>query len=155
MKQIAALTAFAIGVTGCASSSKEISTAYVSPVQYQSYDCEQLGAEAQRLTGRLQQLGGRLDEAASNDKALTGVAMILFWPAAFALGGTKGQEAEYARLKGEADAVHQAAVMKKCPGVTAQPVAIPAAAPAQPATSSVSGGSPEKSNCLYGAVPCR
>jgi hypothetical protein len=38
----------------------------------------------------------------------------LFWPAAFALGGNQAQEAEYARLKGEADAIHQAAIAKKC-----------------------------------------
>lgn len=27
------------------------------PLQYQSYDCDQLGAESQRLTSRVQQLG--------------------------------------------------------------------------------------------------
>ena len=43
--------------------------------------------------------------------------MILFWPALFALGGTKQQEAEYARLKGEYDAVQQAAIAKKFPGI--------------------------------------
>jgi hypothetical protein len=48
-----------------------------------------------------------------------GVGLILFWPALFALGGTKQQEAEYARLKGEYDAVQEAAVIKKCPGAVA------------------------------------
>jgi hypothetical protein len=62
-------------------------------------------------------MGGRLDEAASNDKAIMAVTLILFWPAAFALGGTKAQEAEYARLKGEAEAIHQAAIARKCPGM--------------------------------------
>ena len=95
---------------------------YVSPVQYQTYDCDQIAAESQRLTARVQQLGGRLDEAASNDKTIMGVGLILFWPVLFALGGTKQQEAEYARLKGEAEALQQAAVAKKCPGV------VPAAA---------------------------
>jgi len=83
-------------VTGCATASKDVATQYVPPIQYQSYSCEQLGAEANRLTQRVQQLGGRLDEAASNDKAIAGVGIILFWPALFALGGTKQQEAEYA-----------------------------------------------------------
>jgi hypothetical protein len=58
------------------------------------------------------ELGGRLDQASSNDKVLMGVAMVLFWPAAFALGGTKAQEAEYGRLKGEFDAVQIAAIKK-------------------------------------------
>jgi hypothetical protein len=44
----------------------------------------------------------------------------------FALGGTKQQEAEYARLTGEYDALQQAVVAKKCPGVV--PVAMPAQA---------------------------
>ena len=117
MKTTAAVTALAIAVAGCATSSRDIAASSVSPLQYQSYDCDQLAAESQRLNARVQQLGGRLDEAATNDKTIMAVSLILFWPAAFALGGTKGQEAEYARLKGEADAVHQAAVIKRCPGV--------------------------------------
>jgi hypothetical protein len=89
MRVIAGITAAAvlIATTGCATSSKDVASAYVSPIQYQSYDCDQLAAESQRLTGRVQQLGGRLDEAANNDKVLTGVALLLFWPAAFAIGG--------------------------------------------------------------------
>jgi hypothetical protein len=135
MKTTAALTAAVIALTGCATASKDVATAYVSPMQYQNYDCDQLGAEATRLTTRVQQLGGRLDEAASNDKAITGVGAILFWPALFALGGTKQQEAEYGRLKGEAEAVQQAAVFKKCPGAMVAPQVTQAApAPAGQAT---------------------
>ena len=112
------------GLVGCSTASKNISAAYVSPLTYQSYDCDQLTAEATRVTARANQLAGRLDEAAANDKALVGVSMLLFWPAAFALGGTKEQEAEFARLKGERDAIEQAMIQKKC----AMPA--PAAAPA-------------------------
>jgi len=57
-----------------------------------------------------------LDEAASNDKSIGVVGAVIFWPALFALGGTKQQEAEYARLKGEYNAVQQSAVIKKCSG---------------------------------------
>lgn len=125
MRTTALLTALAIAVSGCATASKDIASNYVSPVQYQNYDCDQIAAESQRLNTRAQQLGGRLDEAASNDKAIVGVGMLLFWPALFALGGTKQQEAEYARLKGEAEALQQAAIARKCTG---------AVAPGQPAT---------------------
>lgn len=109
-----AVLSISLVATGCATSSADIATAYVSPLQYQSYDCDQIIAETRRLEQRVQELGGRLDEAASNDKAITGVGLILFWPALFALGGTKQQEAEYARLKGEYEALQQAAVQKKC-----------------------------------------
>ena len=88
-------------------------------MQYQSYDCDQLASETQRINVRVNQVAGRLDEAAANDKAIAGVGAILFWPALFALGGTKNQEAEFARLKGEYDAIQQVAVLKKCPGAMA------------------------------------
>src|SRR6185503_17212145 len=105
--------------TGCATASKDIAPSYISPLQYQSYTCEQMSAEGVRIRNRVTQLGGRLDEAASNDKAITGVGIVLFWPALFFLGGTKQQEAEYARLTGEYDALQQAAVQKNCPGLVA------------------------------------
>jgi hypothetical protein len=119
MKKTFAITlALAIGFAGCSTASKDIATVSVSPLQYQSYDCDQLASESQRVQTRVVQLGGRLDEAAANDKAITGAGIILFWPALFALGGTKQQEAEYGRLKGEYEAIQQTAITKKCPGIT-------------------------------------
>ncbi|MBO9680927.1 MAG: hypothetical protein J7556_22095 [Acidovorax sp.] len=101
-------------LSGCSTASKDIAPTYVSPMQYSSFDCQQIEAENQRLVNRVSQLGGRLDEAASNDKAIGVAGAILFWPALFALGGTKNQEAEYARLRGEHDALQQASIQKKC-----------------------------------------
>lgn len=118
-KSACSLVSVSLLATGCATSSADIASAYVSPLQYQSYDCDQLTLESVRIQRRVAQLGGRLDEAASNDKAITGVGIILFWPALFALGGTKQQEAEYARLKGEYEALEQAAIQKKCATRTA------------------------------------
>ncbi len=136
-KIVVSAICLAIVLSGCATASKDVAPAYVSPMQYQSFDCEQLAAEAQRIQVRTAQLGGRLDEASSNDKALMGVGMILFWPALFALGGTKQQEAEYARLKGEYDAIQQAAVAKKCTIAPPQQPT-PAAKPPEVAASSPS-----------------
>lgn len=117
-KTTAAIVAISlVGATtlpGCATSSKDISSSYVSPIQYANYDCSQLTAEMQRIRGRVNQIAGRLDEAASNDKLIMGAGLLIFWPALFALGGTKGQEQEYSRLKGEYDAANQAAIEKKC-----------------------------------------
>ena len=129
---VVAVLSLALGTAGCSTASKDISSAYVSPLQYQSFDCPQLQMEAQRIQGRVVELGGRLDQAASNDKALVGVGMLLFWPALFALGGTKQQEAEYGRLRGEYDAVQQTSIQKKCMSgaAPATPPAAPAAATA-------------------------
>ena len=131
VRAIVALTSTAILLSGCATASSGIATAYVSPLQFQAYDCQQISAEMQRVHVRVNQLAGRLDKAAENDKALVGVGMLLFWPALFALGGTKEQEAEYARLRGEYDALAKVANEKKCE--MAKPPAAPAA-PAAPAS---------------------
>lgn len=114
---IVAIVSAGVVLSGCATASKDITPTYTSPMQYQAYDCDQLASESQRIQARVVQLGGRLDTAASNDKAIAGVGVILFWPALFALGGTKQQEADYGRLRGEYDAVQQSAVIKKCPGM--------------------------------------
>jgi hypothetical protein len=105
----------ALNLSGCASTSDKVSAAYVSPLQFNSYDCSQLTAESQRISARVSELGGQVDKAATNDKVIMGVALIVFWPALFALGN-KQQEAEFARLKGEYDAIQRAAIEKKCAG---------------------------------------
>jgi outer membrane murein-binding lipoprotein Lpp len=116
-KIIIATFSVSIVLSGCATASKDLTPTYTSPMQYQSYDCDQLASESQRIQARVVQLGGRLDAAAANDKAIAGVGAVLFWPALFALGGTKQQEADYSRLRGEYDAVQHSAVLRKCPGM--------------------------------------
>ena len=114
LQKYVALSAATAVLAGCASSAKDIASVYVSPLQYQSFSCDQLKAESMRIQTRYVDLGGRLDKSAENDKALMGVTLLLFWPAAFALGGNKALEAEYARLKGEYDAIQQANIQKSC-----------------------------------------
>jgi hypothetical protein len=93
LKKISSIAVIVTMAAGCATAGKDVASTYVSPVQYSSYDCDQIRQELGRVHGRVNQLTGRLDEAAGNDKVLTGVGLILFWPALFALGGTKQQEA--------------------------------------------------------------
>jgi hypothetical protein len=114
MKKTVAVTMIAIMAGGCATASRDIAGTYTSPMTYQAYDCQQIVAETARIQAKVTQLGGRLDQAATNDKAIGVVGALIFWPALFALGGTKAQEAEYATLKGQYDAVQQSAIEKKC-----------------------------------------
>jgi outer membrane murein-binding lipoprotein Lpp len=127
-KLTAAVVSMSLVIAGCATSSKDISATYISPLQYQNYDCGQIAAESQRIQTRVVELGGRLDQAANNDKAIMGVGLVLFWPALFMVGGTKTQEAEYGRLRGEYEAVQKAAVEKRCPGVVAPAAPVAASA---------------------------
>lgn len=110
-----AILAATLGIcTGCASSSDKIGAQYVSPLQYSSYDCSQLSLEAQRISSRVAQLSGVQDQKATNDAIATGVALVIFWPAAFLVGGNDHNSAELARMKGEFETIEQVAIQKKC-----------------------------------------
>ncbi|HKL46256.1 MAG TPA: hypothetical protein VJ906_08430 [Roseovarius sp.] len=106
--------ATAITLAGCADKSSEISSTYVSPMQYQNYSCQQLSQEAQRISARAAQTAGVQDSQASSDAVATGVAVVLFWPAAFFIGGNKENRAELARLKGELEAIEKVSIQKQC-----------------------------------------
>ncbi len=101
-------------VTGCASSPNEMTASYVSPLIYQSFDCQQLVMESDRVSRRVQSMHAKLDEKESDDSAKMAIGLILFWPALFFLDGDEDGAIEYKRLMGESEAVHQAAVAKKC-----------------------------------------
>ena len=101
-------------VTGCATSPNEMTASYVSPLIYQSFDCQQLVMESDRVSRRVQSMHAKLDEKESDDSAKMAVGLILFWPALFFLDGDEDGAIEYKRLKGESEAIHQAAIAKKC-----------------------------------------
>ena len=101
-------------VTGCASSPHDMAASYVSPLIYQSFDCQQLVMESDRVSRRVQSMHAKLDEKESDDSAKMAVGLILFWPALFFLDGDEDGAIEYKRLKGESEAIHQAAIARKC-----------------------------------------
>lgn len=103
-----------VALTGCATSSKNITASYVSPLAYKDYDCDQLAAEHARVQRKASELSGQIDKRASGDRTQAAVAAVLFWPALFALGNNDEQNAEFARLKGESDAIEQAMIQNKC-----------------------------------------
>jgi hypothetical protein len=42
------------------------------------------------------------------------VAVVIFWPAAFMVGGDRNTAAELGRLKGELEAIEQVSIRKNC-----------------------------------------
>ncbi|QDM27876.1 hypothetical protein FNL56_18380 [Tardiphaga sp. vice304] len=106
--------AIAAVLAGCASASSDITAAYVSPVMYQQYTCPQLAMEAQGISQRAASLSGAQDQKRTNDTLATAAAVVIFWPAAFFVGGDKQTAAELAQMKGQMVAIEQASVMKKC-----------------------------------------
>lgn len=145
MRVVSYLTVIALAaapLAGCASSSKEISAAYVSPIMYQGYSCQQLAGEMQRISARVQQVSGTVDGRANNDAAMMGIGLILFWPSLFFIKGDGPEAQELARLKGEYDAVNQAAIRQNC-GTAQTPAALPVNAPA-PAPVATEGAAPNR-----------
>jgi hypothetical protein len=70
-------------LAGCASSASDITPAYVSPVQYSSYDCQLLALHI----GEGAALSGAQDSQRTKDVVATAAAIVIFWPAAFFVGG--------------------------------------------------------------------
>lgn len=108
------IMALATVLAGCASSAADITPAYVSPVTYQSYTCQQLGMEAQAVSARAAALSGAQDSQRTKDTIATTAAVVIFWPAAFLVGGDKQNAAELAQMKGQMVAIEQASIAKKC-----------------------------------------
>jgi hypothetical protein len=102
-------------VTGaCASYSEKISATYVSSTIYEHLTCRQIAEEAARVSRRAAEVAGVQDSQATKDSVITGVAIVVFWPAAFFVGGDRASAAELGRLKGEADALEQVSIKKNC-----------------------------------------
>lgn len=102
------------GLGGCASASSDITPAYISPVMYQQYTCAQLAQEAQGVSQRAAGLSGAQDQKRTQDGLATAAAVVIFWPAAFFVGGDKATAAELAQMKGQMIAIEQASIQKKC-----------------------------------------
>ena len=92
----------------------EVKPSYVSPLQYQNLSCQQLGAEAERISRRASEAAGVQDTTRTNDAwgDRRGHRSVL--PAAFFVKGDGQNAAELARLKGEFEAIEQASIQKSC-----------------------------------------
>jgi hypothetical protein len=108
------IVALGAALAGCASAWSDIEPSYVSPVVYQSYNCQQLGLEAQGIWQRAAALSGARDSQRTKDGLVTAAATVVFWPAAFFVGGDKQTAAELANMKGQMVAIEQASIQKKC-----------------------------------------
>jgi hypothetical protein len=121
------IAAVAMAIAGCASSANDIKPTYVSPLTYQPYTCQQLALEADRVSRRASEVAGVQDSKASSDTVATGIAIVLFWPAAFMVKGDGPTAAELARLKGEYETLEKVSIEKNCNIKFAKPAPTPAA----------------------------
>ena len=110
---ISAMVISGLLLAGCSSSPDSIQATYVSPLEYKSYDCDQIAQEMRRVGLKVQEVAGDQAEEATGDAVAVAAGVLVFWPALFFLMGDDREE-ELARLKGEAEALEQAAIDKKC-----------------------------------------
>ena len=103
-----------LALAGCATSADKVAPSYVSPMQYDAYNCGQLAEEAQRISAHASAATGAQDSQVTKDAVATTAAIIIFWPAAFFVQGDKQNAAELARLKGEMEAIEQVSIRKQC-----------------------------------------
>jgi hypothetical protein len=111
MKRFLCLVAV-VAVSGCASPPHKIATTYVSPLQYKDYSAEEVAAELERVNRRIGEVEANLKKQADKDSIKTALGLAVFWPALLALDGDGPQAQEYARLKGERDALEKTAIQK-------------------------------------------
>ena len=114
MRRGALVAVAALILASCASRSGDIAPSYVSPIQYDAYTCPQLAEEAQRVAAHAAGAAGAQDSQATKDAIATTAAIVVFWPAAFFIGGDKQNASELARLRGEMEAIEQTSIRKKC-----------------------------------------
>lgn len=100
-------------MAACAAQPESVQAQYVSPLMYQSYNCDQVRLEMQRVSMRVSEVADRQRGAANRDSVAVGVGMILFWPALFMLSG-RDHSQELGRLRGEYEAIEKAAIEKNC-----------------------------------------
>lgn len=125
MRENFSLALLTVCLAGCASSSNEITPSYVSPLQYQHLSCQQIAAEAERVSHRASQVAGTQDEKSTNDAVATGVRIVLFWPALFMVKGDGQTAAELGRLRGEFEALEKVSIEKNCGLQFRRPAALP------------------------------
>lgn len=105
----------AVLLAGCASSADNVAPSYVSSAAYQNFNCQQLTEEARRVSQHAARAAGAQDKQARNDAIATGTALVLFWPAAFFVSGGDGANAaQLANLRGQKEAIEEAATQKNC-----------------------------------------
>jgi len=103
-------------LSACSSArqSSEIGKAYVSPVKYKNYSCDDLIKESEIIRAREPAIARKVDQHYKSQKNTELVTWLLFWPAAFWLDDGSVEANRLAQVRGELDAIRSAMMSKKC-----------------------------------------
>ncbi len=116
-KTIAAiLVAGVMFLSSCASPPSAILPTYVDPLQYEQYDCSQIGTEMERVTSKLNQSYRECRSHSNRDGWFMLGAVLVTGPLAIVpavIDDTESTE-QFAQLQGELEALEQSSKLKKC-----------------------------------------
>jgi len=98
----------ALILSGCNNvKSSEVISQNVSTYEYSDMTCSQLEGEMVFLKNAANSAGNVVDKKNSSAKGKNAAAFILFWPALFLIDDNSSEAQQYARLKGEYEAVQR------------------------------------------------
>ena len=99
---------FALILSGCNNvKSSEVISQNVSTYEYSDMTCSQLEGEMVFLNNAANSAGNVVDKKNSSAKGKNAAAFLLFWPALFLIDDNSSEAQQYARLKGEYEAVQR------------------------------------------------
>jgi hypothetical protein len=104
----------ALIATGCAQTAKNVDAAYVSPSAFSGRNCNSLTLERNEIVRNVNRLTEDQNKAATDDAVITGIALVLFWPAAIALAATKDKSSALSVAKGNYDTITSTMEKKGC-----------------------------------------
>jgi hypothetical protein len=116
-KTVAAiLVAGVMFLSSCASPPNAILPTYVDPLQYEQYDCSQIGTEMVRVTGELNQSYRECKSHSNRDGWFMIGAVLVTGPLALVPAVISDSESteRFAQLQGELEALEQASILKEC-----------------------------------------
>ena len=113
MRTFIAVALVGATLSACATAPDSVQASYVSPIEYSNLSCDQIRQELIEVSDHVQMVSGQQAKDHTRDAVVTGVAIVVFWPAAFLLSG-KGHQEELASLKGRYEALDHAAIQKNC-----------------------------------------
>lgn len=114
MKLVTLSLIASVTLAGCAQHSNQIEASYVSPNAYAGRSCNQLMAERNEIVRQVNELTAAQNKSATDDAVLTGIALLVFWPAAIALAVTKDNATAVSAAKGNYDAITTQMTSKDC-----------------------------------------
>jgi len=114
MFKVISLTVIAGLLSACATQPDAVSASYVSPSVYKGQSCARLVSERNQIVRNLNTLSAEQSKQATNDAVATGVALVLFWPAAFLIGASGDSATALASAKGNYDAITAQMISQGC-----------------------------------------